>query len=106
MDEGHDLHPDQETTLLRICQEALTNIRKHAKASEVEVDLNYDKTAVVLTVRDNGKDFPGDEKTPSSKRKGFGLISMRERTKSVGGIFAVQSEPGKGTVITVTVPTS
>jgi nitrate/nitrite-specific signal transduction histidine kinase len=104
--ESHDLHPDQETTLLRICQEALTNIRKHAKASEVEVNLNYDKVAVVLTVRDNGKGFPGDEKTQSSKSKGFGLISMRERTKSVGGKFAVQSEPGKGTVITVTVPTS
>ncbi len=104
--ESHDLHPDQETTLLRICQEALTNIRKHAKASEVEVNLTYDKAAVVLTVRDNGKGFSGDAEAQSSKRKGFGLISMRERTKSAGGKFTVQSEPGKGTVITVTVPIS
>jgi signal transduction histidine kinase len=104
--EIHDLPADLETTVLRICQEALTNIRKHAKASQVEVNLNFDKTNIILSVRDNGKGFSADMKKQSVKGKGFGLISMRERTKSAGGKFEVQSEPGKGTVVTVTLPIS
>lgn len=103
--EIHDLHQEQETTLLRVCQEALTNVRKHAKASEITVNLNYDKSAVTLAVSDNGKGFPSKDKAvKSSKNKGFGLISMRERVINAGGRFDVQSETGKGTVITVTIP--
>ncbi|UCH50971.1 MAG: GAF domain-containing protein [Chloroflexota bacterium] len=102
-----DLQPDLETVLLRICQESLTNVRRHAKATEVEVNLAFDESAVELSVRDNGVGFKsvaasGDEK----KRGAFGLISMRERARGLGGTLEVQSKKGKGTLVRVVVPTS
>lgn len=104
---SHDLPADEQTALLRICQEALTNIRKHARATQVNVDLNFDASTVLLIVKDNGKGF-NSEITPvvtsEVKRHGFGLISMRERARSVGGEFEAQSEEGKGTVIRISVP--
>jgi nitrate/nitrite-specific signal transduction histidine kinase len=104
---SHDLPADEQTALLRICQEALTNIRKHAKATQVNVELNFDKSSVILSIRDNGRGFDSTiEPTVTSevKRHGFGLISMRERAKSVGGEFEAQSEQGKGTLIRISVP--
>jgi nitrate/nitrite-specific signal transduction histidine kinase len=101
---GHDLHPEKETTVLRICQEALTNVRKHSKATDVKVVLNYDKTDVALMISDNGKGIAVEGDGASSKHKGFGLISMRERARNAGGQFEVESEPGKGTTITVRLP--
>ena len=94
-----------ETALLRICQESLTNIKKHAKATEVKADLSFDERQVVLTIRDNGMGFTGKRKSDSkSKHSGFGLIGMQERARSLGGTLAVQSEKDKGTVIVVTIP--
>jgi nitrate/nitrite-specific signal transduction histidine kinase len=103
---AHDLHPEQETTILRICQEALTNVRKHSKATEVKVQLNYDKSDLELVISDNGKGIVvNDDGTGSGgKHKGFGLISMRERARNAGGQFEVESEPDKGTTIKVTLP--
>jgi signal transduction histidine kinase len=104
--EDHDLSTDVETALLRICQEGLTNVRKHAKASEVRVNLNFDKSDVILTISDNGRGLEAS-KTPATgdkKYSGFGLISMRERAKNAGGVFEVESEPGKGTAIQVKIP--
>lgn len=103
---SHDLHPEQETTILRICQEALTNIRKHAKASEVNIELRFDKTNVALQISDNGKGITPRNKDvdESGKQKGFGLISMRERARNAGGQFEVESEANKGTTIKLTLP--
>lgn len=102
-----DLQPELETVLLRICQESLTNVRRHAKATEVEINLTFDESSVELSIRDNGVGFKsiaakGDEK----KRGTFGLISMRERARGLGGTLEVQSRRGKGTLVRVIVPTS
>lgn len=93
---------DVQSTLLRICQEALTNIRKHAEATEVAVHLAFEANTVRLSIRDNGRGF--DTETPVES--GFGLISMRERVRLLGGTLMVQSEIGRGTLIEATLPLS
>ena len=100
------LPPEVETAILRVCQEALNNIRKHAKATEVRLALAFNESDVTLTVRDNGVGLKtGRVKGDKGDHKGFGLISMQERARNVGGKFEVQSEKGKGTLIQVTIPT-
>ncbi|HEX75345.1 MAG TPA: GAF domain-containing protein [Dehalococcoidia bacterium] len=101
-----ELPPEVEATLLRISQESLTNVRKHAKASEVEVKLTFDESAVMLSVSDNGVGFkPEPVGKVTKKRGGFGLVGMQERAHGLGGTFEVQSEKRKGTLVRVTVPT-
>ncbi len=100
------LPPEVETTLLRVCQEALNNIRKHAKATEVRIAIAFDDSGVSLTVRDNGQGLKtGTIKGEKGEHKGFGLISMQERARNVGGKFEIQSEKGKGTMVKVAIPT-
>jgi nitrate/nitrite-specific signal transduction histidine kinase len=102
-----DLSPELETGLLRICQESLTNVRKHAKATEVEVTLTFDTSAVEMDIRDNGIGFTSRTTSDDKKKRGaFGLISMRERTRGLGGTFEVQSKRGKGTLVRIVIPTS
>ncbi|MCO5971569.1 sensor histidine kinase [Actinoallomurus soli] len=87
-----------EVVLLRIAQEGLANVRRHAKADRVEVRLAYAPESVRLEIRDDGVGFgPGTA-------RGFGLHGMRERVGQVGGTFDVRSEPGAGTIVTVEVP--
>jgi signal transduction histidine kinase len=101
-----ELSPDVEVGLLRICEESLANVRKHAKASEVEVDLTFDKAAISLSITDNGVGFrPQTLSRTSKKRRGFGLVSMQERARGLGGTFEVQSNKGKGTGVRVVIPT-
>ena len=83
-----------DVVLLRTLQESLSNIRKHARASTVEVVLSYQDTAVVLLVTDNGVGFD-----VSSVTDGFGLRGMRSRVDQVGGTLSVTSEPGVGTTV-------
>lgn len=93
------LPADIEVVMLRVGQEALANVRKHAKASEVEVRLSYDAEAVRLEVADNGIGFD-----PVAVNGGFGLRGMRDRLKDVAGQVGVASSPGGGTTIRATVP--
>jgi signal transduction histidine kinase len=102
-----DLPPELEAGLLRICQESLTNVKKHAKATEVEVNLKFDESAVELSVSDDGVGFRPRASSGGEKKRGtFGLISMRERARGLGGTFEVQSRRGKGTLVRVVIPTS
>ena len=102
----HDLSPDVESGVLRICQESLANVRKHAEASEVEVDLTFDEAAISLSITDNGVGFrPQTLSRTSKKRRGFGLVSIQERARGLGGTFEVQSKKGKGTAVRVVIPT-
>jgi signal transduction histidine kinase len=94
------MHPDIELTLLRATQEALTNIGRHAGAKTAAVTLSYMEDVAVLDVQDDGKGF-----TPSSARgAGFGLTGMRERAESLEGTFSLESVPGEGTTVSISLP--
>lgn len=89
--------------LNRIVQEALSNVARHSHASRVTVNLQAGESEVLLTVQDDGSGFtPGDGR--SSGAHAFGLISMRERTETLGGGFDLQSAPGRGVVLTIRIP--
>lgn len=96
------LHPDIEVTLLRAAQEALANIRKHAQATAVQLTLSYIDDVVVLDVQDNGVAFAGAAASPLSGS--YGLQAMRERVEQCGGSVTLESEPGEGTTVVVSIP--
>src|SRR5437016_2906459 len=93
------LPPEWETNLLRIGQEVLTNVLRHARASEFKVLLVFDSSEIRLDLRDNGCGFD-----PQRKHEGFGLQGMRERAEGMGGRLTIQSAPGKGTAISIVLP--
>ena len=97
------LSPDAEVTLLRVTQEALANVTRHASAGRVAVTLSYMDGEATLDVRDDGSGF-----TPTADgfgpNGGLGLRGMRERVEALGGRLAVETAPGRGTTIAVTVP--
>jgi signal transduction histidine kinase len=94
------MHPDIELTMLRAVQESLTNIGKHAGARTATVTLSYMEDVIVLDVQDDGKGF-----VPSAgSGGGFGLKGMRERTEFLQGSFSVESIPGEGTTISISLP--
>jgi PAS domain S-box-containing protein len=98
------LPPEVETTLFRVAQEALTNVRKHARASTAHVVLDRSGKAVRLMVRDEGRGFRPDEaKKSNGPGERVGLSGMRERLSLLGGRFELQSEPGSGTTVTAEV---
>ena len=88
-----------EVVLLRVCQEALANVRKHTDARQVRVRLCYAGTTVRLTVTDDGKGFD-----PGGTNDGYGLKGMRDRVSQVGGTVEVASVPGRGTEVSAEVP--
>lgn len=96
--DGIPLSPAIEVSLFRVAQESLTNVAKHAQASRVGVTLSYAGNEVLLDVRDDGRGFSGEDGT------GFGLTSMRQRIRGVGGQVEVQSAPGEGTSVSARVP--
>ncbi|HSO30068.1 MAG TPA: GAF domain-containing sensor histidine kinase [Candidatus Sulfomarinibacteraceae bacterium] len=98
---GRALSPKAEVQLLRVVQEALTNVRKHAQASEVRVDLHERDGTPVLSVTDDGSGFDPSSVGPSLTG-GFGLRSMRERVELLGGTLDVLTAPGDGTRIVAT----
>ncbi len=89
-----------EMNLLRIGQEAVANAVKHGKATQVAIELRYAPTSACLQVSDNGQGFAASE---GSRAGHFGLLDMRERAQSMGSELKVQSEPGRGTRISVEV---
>jgi signal transduction histidine kinase len=90
--------PELETTIYRVLQEALTNVAKHARASEVQLAARLENHGVCVSVRDNGVGFD-----PESRTSGFGLAGMRERVYLSGGQLEVSSDPS-GTLIQVRLP--
>jgi|CXWL01.1.fsa_nt_gi signal transduction histidine kinase len=91
----------QTTALFRILQEALTNIAKHAGATEVDIQLFADGAEVTLEIRDNGKGLP---ETQTARPDAFGLRGMTERARVHGGWVEFSSQPGKGTTVMAAVP--
>ena len=102
--EKRPLHPQVEVTLLRSVQEALANVRKHARARSVSVTLSYMEDVVILDVQDDGMGMAEAATTRSHLAGGFGLVAMRERVEALGGELIVESEPEDGTTISVSLP--
>ncbi len=102
LEEDIDSHnPEAETALFRIYQELLTNVARHAKASEVTVSLAIDGANLIMKVADNGVGMaPPSLELDSS----LGILGMHERIKSLDGDIHYDSQPGEGTRITVSVP--
>lgn len=88
-----------DTALFRIVQEALTNVARHAAATRAEVTLTLDENGLLLRIVDNGKGMPS-----GPPRRRLGLLGMRERAYMLGGELRLQSTPGKGTQIEVSLP--
>jgi signal transduction histidine kinase len=97
-----------EVVLLRVAQEALANVAKHARARRVGVTLSYFGDEVTLDVRDNGVGFEDGPVSRASESPalhgGFGLTGMRERLAAVSGRLTIETEPGGGTAVSATVP--
>ena len=98
------LDSPKRTILYRVAQEALANVARHAKASRVDVSILKLSRAICLTIKDDGKSFQVERILHAKKNKRLGLIGMRERVEMVGGSFAVESAPGKGTTIHARIP--
>jgi signal transduction histidine kinase len=92
--------------MFQIYREALNNVKKHASASHVVVKLGQDEAKVSLVVDDNGRGFSFSGRFTSEEldRLRLGPISIKERTRSVGGTLTVESNPGHGARLTVEIP--
>jgi signal transduction histidine kinase len=100
-----NLAPLTELQLLRVIQEALSNVRKHSRADRAWVVVGQENGALFAAVRDNGAGFdPGAMERAELPR--FGLAIMRERAQAVGGRLAIDSVPGKGTSVRIEIPMS
>ena len=101
------ISPELELALYRITQEALTNIRRHAHATRVMIELSFGFGVVKLEVVDDGQGFeePGSL-TEFAQHNHFGLLGIQERVWAVGGSLTVRSSPGQGTSLIVTIPVS
>jgi signal transduction histidine kinase len=100
------LAPGTESEILRIGQEALHNVKKHAGAGSVKVQLEYSRNEIALEVRDDGRGFAasGNGGQLTSPPGHYGLTGMRERAASIGGTLEVTSEPGAGTTVRLCAP--
>ena len=98
------LSPVAELQLLRIVQEAMTNARRHASASEIELKLENTEQAVEITVRDDGRGFTPLEDAGGPSSGYHGLNIMKERAEGLGGTLTIASAPGQGTEVRVSLP--
>lgn len=95
------LCPDAQTALLRVAQEALANVRRHANAQHANLTLSYMGDAVTLDVHDDGIGFDHEH---SGSAAGVGLRGMRERLDHLGGTLLVETAPGQGTTLVASLP--
>jgi signal transduction histidine kinase len=93
-----------EIAMYRIVQEALTNVVKHAQATQAVVHLGRRPDALVCSIVDNGRGFDASAPSAHLHSQGLGLIGMRERVASLGGTFSIDSSPGRGTTQNIEVP--
>jgi signal transduction histidine kinase len=94
-----ELPQEVEDTLYRLVQEALTNVVKHAGATEVSVSVVLEADRLEVNVEDNGRGID-----PEGSSSGYGLVGMRERAALVGGTIEIASEPGRGTRVSASIP--
>jgi signal transduction histidine kinase len=92
------LPAEVQIAFYHVCQEALNNIAKHAKASKVEIDLKQERNGIELRIRDDGRGFDSTQKTISGH---YGLSMMRERAEAAGLLLSFTSQPGHGTELMI-----
>lgn len=101
IDDGLQMDDEHATAAFRILQESLTNIGRHARATAVRIALCIEDGLLHMIIEDNGIGmYPGDRR----KSRRFGLIGIQERASMLGGELSIESTPGKGTVLRLTVP--
>jgi len=93
-----DLPEEHKTCIYRVVQEALHNVVRHAQASAAQVSLQWEEERIDLTVQDDGTGFD------AVRVRGLGLLGMEERVHHLGGIFAIDSQPGRGTTVKIQLP--
>jgi signal transduction histidine kinase len=101
-----DLNVAKRTILYRVAQEALTNVGRHACASNVKVTISRQGKIVRMEVADDGRSFKAEQTLPTRGVKHLGLLCMRERVEMIGGVFEIESSPGNGTKIIASIPVS
>jgi len=99
-----ELGDDERTVLFRVAQEALTNVARHARATQVKMSIRKISGAVRMEISDNGKSFLVEETVSAKNPKRLGLVGMKERVEMVGGKLAVESICGKGTTVCAEIP--
>ena len=99
-----ELDNDQRTAFYRIAQSALTNVHKHARATEATVSIRKNPDSIRMEIHDNGKSFQVEKVLFAKRHKRLGLLGSRERVEMIGGKFGVESTPGKGTTISAEIP--
>jgi signal transduction histidine kinase len=105
IDSSVALRPSQELQLVRIVQEALTNVRKHARATHARVDIHRQQNRLVAVIADDGVGISSAPRAPGEFPR-FGLSTMRERAESIGGTLVIDSTPGSGTTVRFELPLS
>jgi signal transduction histidine kinase len=98
------LTAEQKTALFRIVQESLSNVARHAQATEVAISLSFVKNGIQLRVKDNGKGFSMEEPRSRTVKKRLGLQGMQERARLMNGRFLLRSTPGAGTTVVAEIP--
>jgi signal transduction histidine kinase len=98
-DDDEGLSIEIRTAIFRICQDSLQNVSQHSAATDVKIIATVNKTGVSLHVEDNGRGFD-----VPSRKNALGLIGMRERALAINGKLQIESQPGKGTRVSVVVP--
>ena len=98
------LEPPKRTVLFRVAQEALTNVARHAHATQVKMNISKIPGAIRMEISDNGQSFHVEKTLSAKTNKRLGLVGMRERLEMVGGSLAITSSPGAGTTVRAEIP--
>lgn len=98
------LSREAQTAFFRVAQEALNNVRKHARAQNIRIDLWHGDHQVELAIQDNGQGFQVDQTPRPPRSDHYGLMTMKERIQFLGGSFSVESAPGSGTRVVARLP--
>lgn len=98
------LPPEMETALFRVCQEAMSNVARHAQATAVLVQVGVEGDEVVIDIEDDGKGFDPASASRREGRRPWGLMGIGERAEILGGTARIDSEPGQGTRVALRIP--
>jgi signal transduction histidine kinase len=101
---GPGMTQEMETALFRICQEAMSNVARHAQATAVLIEVGSDEKEIRISVEDDGRGFDSSEAASRESRRPWGLMGIRERAEILGGSAKIESAVGKGTRVEVRIP--